>query len=946
MRLATLFVLALSVSTAFAGVLTSGLEKQLNNSAPNDELKVLLSFGDRSSVEALDQDLHQSCTTLAIRHERVLNLLQEEADRDQAEAKIQLEQLLEQKKILGYSPHWILNGIVVRATAEVVPSLAQLSGVEIVEANLVAELIEPVEIKAADARDSSRNAVAGVEACQAPRVWHELGIWGEGALVANMDTGVDGNHVALTSRWRGNHAPASECWLDLIDDGSTTPQDGHGHGSHVMGTITGLAVGDSIGICPGAEWIATNPINQGADDGFDNDIIVGLEWFADPDGNAMTLDDVPDVVQHSWGVNEDFAGYTDCDSRWWDAIDNVEAAGVCQTWSAGNEGSGSETLRSPADRATSATNCFSVGSTMTYSPYTISSFSSRGPSGCGGFYSTKPEICAPGSDIYSVQAGGGYTMMSGTSMAGPHIAGVVGLMRSANPDIDVQSIKVIMMETATDLGSAGEDNTYGWGIVNAYDAVLAAMTGYGEVAGTITDATSYLAIEGAFVRHESGSPATTSAEDASYSLYLPAGVHTLESGFFGYGTESQSIEILSGETVVLDFALSPVPNAILSGVIMDAAGTPIHNAILSVVGAPVDDTICPNGLFSISLPAGEDYQIETRSTEAALSAPTQADGFGYRAWDANDGGFTSSDVTLAEGGLAIEVRGPAIPTYDSGLIDPDTGGHGTAMNFTGDDETLYADLPFTFSYYGVDYNELSVCGNGWVALGHETSTDYSGYIIPDATDGPMAMLAPYWEDLSPQQVDSGNISTYYDVDAGVFTVEFNHIRQYSPATDFESFRLYLLDPAVHETPDGNGIVIFDYFEVSNIDNAAIGIESPDGTIGIQVLNGRTGGAVDDGVWDLNENCPPIEAGLQLVFCTAFPAWVPSGLNPVTDLSIHVSTGNFVALTWSAVAGASSYRVEKALSLDSPWEEVGVTVEPSYSNLAGSAGAIYQVIAVD
>ncbi len=68
-------------------------------------------------------------------------------------------------------------------------------------------------------------------------------------------------------------------------------------------------------------------------------------------------------------------------------------------------------------------------------------------------------------DVYSSVPGGGYDgSYSGTSMAGPHVAGVVALMRQANPNLDVDTIKQILMDTARDEGTAGEDNTYGWGI--------------------------------------------------------------------------------------------------------------------------------------------------------------------------------------------------------------------------------------------------------------------------------------------------------------------------------------------------------------------------------------------------------------------------------------------------------------------------------------------------
>jgi hypothetical protein len=180
--------------------------------------------------------------------------------------------------------------------------------------------------------------------------------------------------------------PWQHAWRDVLGTGTTFPTDTAAHATQVMGTITGLGAetGDSIGVAPGAEWIAANACNQNPGGEFDNDVIECYQWFADPDGDANTVDDVPDVVQNSWGVSE-YPGYdyTICDVRWWSVIDNLEAAGTVVTYSAGNAGPEPMTMLSPADRAATPTSAFSVGAidgTGSF-PYPIWYRSSRGPSG-------------------------------------------------------------------------------------------------------------------------------------------------------------------------------------------------------------------------------------------------------------------------------------------------------------------------------------------------------------------------------------------------------------------------------------------------------------------------------------------------------------------------------------------------------------------------------------
>lgn len=603
---------------AHAGRITSGLEAQLQGLAPSDEVKVLVVMRDQAPIPALDAELHARLAPRAERHASVVESLRGVASTSQGAILADLAARQTAGEVRGFTPYWLINAITVVTTVEGVRDLALRTDVDVIEADLVVELIQPIRPpldKIGDGNAAQAIGIApGIVSIQARRVWQELGINGTGALVANMDTGVDATHPSLSARWRGNFAPAAECWRDAVGFGHLTPQDLNNHGTHVMGTITGVAPNDTIGVAPGALWIADNSINQGVGSAFDNDVLGALQWFSDPDGNAFTTADVPDVVQNSWGINEGFGGsYVDCDSRWWIAMDNCEAAGVVLTWSAGNEGPGGTSLRSPADRATSPYNSFSVGSTLHSAPFTISGFSSRGPSGCGGAFAMKPEVSAPGESIYSAMPGGGYQLLSGTSMAGPHVAGVVGLMRSANPDLDVQTIKQILMDTTTDLGAVGEDNTYGHGFINAYEAVLAVLDGYGTITGTIRDAGTNAPIAGAFVEI-AGDPrnATTNASGV-FSLMLPQGPWTLDVSAFGYLSGSVGVTVIEDQTVDGSLNLTSAPSATVSGVVTDFTSAFVDDAEISVLGTPITPVNSnPDGSYSIQVPTGATYDIRAR----------------------------------------------------------------------------------------------------------------------------------------------------------------------------------------------------------------------------------------------------------------------------------------------------------------------------------------------
>jgi bacillopeptidase F len=474
--------LALFVVSSFAPAaeIERNFADYLETVGDDDFVSAIVYLQDQADIEALDFVLRSRSATMRERHETVLSALQETAQSSQPEILDYLEARKSAGSVQGYTPYWIMNLVVVSATKTELYRIAQREDVEALEKNFRATLIQEAGGPYMGSPALGIGVTNSLQAINADRVWHELGITGAGTLVANLDTGVDGNHPALSPRWRGNWYPWQECWRDALGTGTMFPNDGNGHGTHTMGTIAGAAhtTGDTVGVAFDALWIADNSINQGVGSAFDNDVLGAFQWFADPDGNPGTTEDIPDVIQNSWGIDARFGGtYQDCDYRWQTAIENCEAAGVVVTFSSGNEGPGSQTHRSPANIANTPTVNFAVGAVDAENfgfPYPIASFSSRGPSDCDGS-SIKPEVVAPGVSVYSSYPGGGYARLSGTSMAGPHVAGVVALMRQANPNADVETIKSVLMSTAVDLGSSGEDNSYGAGFIDAYQAVLAVM---------------------------------------------------------------------------------------------------------------------------------------------------------------------------------------------------------------------------------------------------------------------------------------------------------------------------------------------------------------------------------------------------------------------------------------------------------------------------------------
>ena len=172
------------------------------------------------------------------------------------------------------------------------------------------------------------------------------------------------------------------------------------------------------------------------------------------------------------------------------------------------------------------------------------------------------------------------------------------------------------------------------------------------------------------------------------------------------------------------------------------------------------------------------------------------------------------------------------PVYDWVSIDTTQSTYpGNSLDFY-DNQSVTISLPFIFPYYGDNYSQITVCSNGWVAMGSTMNADWTNSGIPDV-DGPPAMIAGLWDDLDPGNSGmAGDVYTYYDDANHRFIIEFFRVEHY-PSGYEENFEIMLLDPAYYTTPTGDGEIIVQYLNAMQQDDNTVGIESPDQYCGIQ-----------------------------------------------------------------------------------------------------------------
>jgi serine protease AprX len=383
---------------------------------------------------------------------------------------------------------WVVNAIAVRGDRSLVARLARRDDVRAIEPDRTFRAVAATTATTSSA--APRGVEWNVQKIGAPEVW-ALGFTGQGMTYANADTGVRWDAPSLKSRYRGfdgatvNHAYS---WWDAVHgdiDGNGTNPCGFSvrapcddtaaessHGTHTMGTAVGDdGAGNQIGVAPGARWIACRNMDEGV--GRPSTYIECLQFFLAPtdlDGANPDPTRRPNVIGNSYSCPPDEGCSVGALQA---AVDALRAAGIFMAVAAGNEGrEGCSTVQWPPGTYDSS---ISVGATDAAD--VVARFSSRGPVTADGSNRLKPDLVAPGVGIRSSTASG-YGVLSGTSMAAPHVGGAVLLLWSAFPQLvgDVDATEQLLEKTAVprtttdacggDTSTAVPNNTAGYGRID------------------------------------------------------------------------------------------------------------------------------------------------------------------------------------------------------------------------------------------------------------------------------------------------------------------------------------------------------------------------------------------------------------------------------------------------------------------------------------------------
>lgn len=459
----------------------------LMNSKDKDKISVNIIF--KSQLDLYDLNVRNSFSDKKSKREYFLNELQYFSKKNQEDVLATLQVNERSNQVSNIKSHWLVNMITCETTADVIYKLSKHPDVAAIAYNKHQPLLFNEK---SDKTSPVRGKVESISKINADDVW-DLGFTGKGVIVSLLDSGVNINHVDLKDHlWDGGEAYPNHGYNTFSDNHNISDDDGHG--THCAGTICGDGTsGTQTGIAPDATLMCIKVFGYDEDGewgGTASSIISGIEF---------SVENGADILSLSLGFTYPNV-YVDNMMR--EVFENTLLMDIVASVAAGNDGRDLDkypvprNINSPGNcpppwlhpdqqvNPGSFTSVVCVGA-VDYNDV-AANFSSIGPvtwTQSGSDYNDypysnnkigliRPDICAPGVDIYSCshKYNKGFTYMSGTSMATPCVTGAIALLLEKDPTLTPASICQALESSAVQLTS-NKSNVTGSGRIDIMNAI-------------------------------------------------------------------------------------------------------------------------------------------------------------------------------------------------------------------------------------------------------------------------------------------------------------------------------------------------------------------------------------------------------------------------------------------------------------------------------------------
>ncbi len=637
-------------------------------------------------------------------------------------------------------------------------------------------------------------------------------------LVGVIDTGVDYTHPDLAANAWTN--PGEIPGNNVDDDGNGYVDDVHGydfvnndgdpfddneHGTHCSGTIA--AVGNNALGTTGINWrakIAGIKFLSASGSGSTANAVLGIQY-------AITIG--CRLTSNSWGGG----GFSQA------LLDAINAAGAAGQLFVASQGNASTNTDVSPSYPAAYDSPYIIGVAATDHNDQLASFSNYGATTC--------DLGAPGVDVLSLMPGGGYQLLSGTSMAGPHVSGACAFMFGRFPGMTNMQVKQRIMQFADPIPAltgrcvtgarlnlfmaAADPDSIPPGAVSDLATENPGSNSMGLV-WTATGDDGGVGTASEYELRYSTSPITEANFGAATLAPAPnpqaAGSteHAVVNGlsfstpyYFAlkakdeFGNAGPLSNVATGTTLGPP-DISVAPSAVAKTLNTGAQGTEAITITNNSAGT-LDWTIpTPSlnfGTAAINKPIILAKGVEPTPGEPQLLGAGGPDGFGYRWQDSDEpGGPTFAWVDIAQPGNAIALTG-----------DDANGGP--------------VNIGFNFPFYGGTFNSVRVCTNGWLSF-TDTGTGYSNQTLPNS-GAPANLVAPFWDDLN---FGTSNLAYAYN-DGSKFVVSWVGVPRYSDAASVMTFQAILYP---------SGEIRYQYLTMTGLTNSAtIGMQNAAKTIGLQ-----------------------------------------------------------------------------------------------------------------